>query len=341
MQRAIKLLFSTLVVCSGFSTGALRSAVWRRSHTIAQLVVPPLPSDGAASDGVASPKAASPKVAVASEAADLLWQGAGKPLLRIGKSGAGATHANGLADLCVAHPYVCVRLTGAGTSAALDHLIEIIEEEAAVNDAKRLTLLATRKPRKGGVEALFSRSSLADEVCSPEYHSALQSEAERAQQQEMADAVTYKESREAKAARQALKADKFQSKMGKPRRHRAAGSAPRASAASMMAASKFNSVDELEAAIREHIASLPEGSVDDKTLPSPLNYKELSYHGRDDLVQGCMAFGGYLQLSNAMGLPVRIGVERDASDVKSGGKDAVAEQGTKVFNLFNMFGKSG
>jgi hypothetical protein len=179
-----------------------------------------------ASDGLASNGVATPKVAVASEAAERLWMGAGKPLLRIGKSGAGSTHANGLADLCGSHPYVNVRLTGATTSAALEHLMQILDEAAAADNAKSLTLLATRKPRKGGVEALFSQSRRAEEVCSPEYHIARQLEAAQAVEREMSDAVTYKDVREAKAARLAIKTDKLESKAGKPRRHRAAGSAP-------------------------------------------------------------------------------------------------------------------
>ena len=90
--------------------------------------------------------------------------------------------------------------------------------------------------------------------------------------------------------------------------------APRALGTTMMAA-KYLTVESLEIAIREHIATTyPEGSLDDESLPSPLNYKELSFHGRDDLVEGCMAFGGYLQLSQALGLPVRIGVVRAESD---------------------------
>ena len=116
--------------------------------------------------------------------------------------------------------------------------------------------------------------------------------------------------------------------------HRALGTA--------MMAAKYLTVESLEIAIREHIATTyAEGSLDDESLPSPLNYKELSFHGRDDLVEGCMAFGGYLQLSQALGLPVRIGVVRAESDVPLGRQGVVVEQGTKVFNLFNMFGRSG
>ena len=43
----------------------------------------------------------------------------------------------------------------------------------------------------------------------------------------------------------------------------------------------------------------------------------------------------------ALGLPVRIGVVRAESDEPLGRKGVVVEQGTKVFNLFNMFGRSG
>ena len=58
-------------------------------------------------------------------AAEWLWASASKPLLRVGKSGAGPSHANGLSDLCSGQNYVCVRLTGAGASASLAKLVEL------------------------------------------------------------------------------------------------------------------------------------------------------------------------------------------------------------------------
>mmetsp|Transcript_1252 Transcript_1252/g.2891 ORF Transcript_1252/g.2891 Transcript_1252/m.2891 type:complete len:106 (-) Transcript_1252:134-451(-) len=105
-----------------------------------------------------------------------------------------------------------------------------------------------------------------------------------------------------------------------------------------MMATRYESVEQLKAALREYVDNLPDGAVDDPTLPSPLNYKELSYNGRDDLVEGCMAFGGYLKLSNALGLPVRVGVERSASQPGPAAKSVAAK---KAFDLFNMFGKAG
>ena len=78
------------------------------------------------------------------------------------------------------------------------------------------------------------------------------------------------------------------------------------------------------------------GAIDDPSLPSPLSYKELQFNGRPDLVEGCMQFGGYLKVSQDLGLPVRIGVERAAGETE-GGMRAVAAR--KTINAFNMFGK--
>ena len=108
----------------------------------------------------------------------------------------------------------------------------------------------------------------------------------------------------------------------------------------LMMAKAYPTVGELEAAIKAYIAELPEGALDDPTLPSPLNYNELNFNGRADLVEGCMAHGGYLKLSNELGIPVRIGVERPAG-AKGKVAQAVNEQGKKTMNLFNMFGQSG
>jgi len=101
-------------------------------------------------------------------------------------------------------------------------------------------------------------------------------------------------------------------------------------------AKKYASAAELDAAVCAYVAALPAGAVDDPTLPSPLNYKELNYSGRPDLVEGCMQFGGYLQVSQRLGLPVRIGVERPAAPAESGMRATVAK---KTISAYNMFGK--
>ena len=100
------------------------------------------------------------------EASGRLWAGASKALLRVGKSGASATHANGLKDLCSAHPYVCVRLTGTASTDSLDQLLGLLDLAASGGEGP--TLLTTRKPRKGGLEALFCRSERVSELCSAE-----------------------------------------------------------------------------------------------------------------------------------------------------------------------------
>ena len=267
-----------------------------------------------------------PLAACSEDILDKLWAGAKSPLLRIGKAGAAQTHANGLLDLCSSHPAVSVRFTGASTQASLDGLLELLD---VPDESRSLTLLATRKPRKGGVEALFSQASRSGELCSVDYHDRQAAAAALAAENEAADAVTYREAREARAARQAARLDKAGSKKGRPRRHRRAGTP------SMMA-SRYKTVAELEAAIKAYIAELPEGALDDPSLPSPLNYNELNFNGRPDLVEGCMAYGGYLKLSNELGIPVRIGVERPPD--AQGKKPATNDVAKKAINLFNMFG---
>ena len=99
---------------------------------------------------------------------------------------------------------------------------------------------------------------------------------------------------------------------------------------------KYASAAELVVAVRAYIAALPAGAIEDPSLPSPLSYKELQFNGRPDLVEGCMQFGGYLKVSNELGLPVRIGVERVADEAEGGMRAAAAK---KTINAFNMFGK--
>jgi hypothetical protein len=99
---------------------------------------------------------------------------------------------------------------------------------------------------------------------------------------------------------------------------------------------KYASDAEIDAAVLAYVAALPVGAVDDPTLPSPLSYKELNYNGRPDLVAGCMQFGGYLKVSQRLGLPVRIGVERPAVQAESGLRAVAAK---KTIAAFSMFGK--
>jgi len=271
-------------------------------------------------------------VAACDEVVDRLWASAKSPLLRVGKSGAAPSHANGLLDLCSSHSTVSVRLTGHSTQASLDQLVELIA--AASDESPPLTLLGTRKPRKGGMEALFSQAGRVDELCSIEYHDRVAEAAGLAAEAEAAEAITFKAEREARAARQAARLDKASSKRGEPRMRRRAGRPG-------MMAMAYASVDELKTAIGEYMAGLPAGAADDPSLPSPLNYNELNYNGRPDLVEGCMAHGGYLALSNELGIPVRIGVERPAGAQAKGAQASGASVAKKAIDLFNMFGKSG
>ena len=128
-----------------------------------------------------------------------------------------------------------------------------------------------------------------------------------------------------------------------PRMRRPSGSSLRAPAAQMGVGGardgKYASAAELEAAVRAYVAALPAGSIDDPSLPSPLNYKELQFNGRPDLVAGCMQYGGYLKVSNDLGLPVRIGVERAVGDAEGRGSSMRNVAGKKVVNAFNSFGK--
>lgn len=272
--------------------------------------------------------------AISDDVVDRLWASSKSPLLRIGKQGAAASHANGLLDLCSSHPVVSVRLTGHSTEDHLEQLVELIAAGAPEEESPPLTLIATRKPRKGGVEALFSQAGRTDELCSVDYHNKADAAAKEVADSEAADAITFKAERAAQTVREAARLDKAGSKRGRPRMHRRAGKPL------MMAKASYKTVGELEGAIKAYIAELPEGALDDPTLPSPLNYKELNFNGRPDLVEGCMAHGGYLKLSNELGIPVRIGVERPES-AKSKTAQAVNEQGKKTMNLFNMFGQSG
>ena len=107
-------------------------------------------------------------------AAERLWSSAGKPLLRIGKHGAKPSHATGLADLCDNQQFVCVRFTGPRTDESVDSLVELVAStELASGPEGAPVFLCRRKPRRGGVEALFARPARVEDVCSASWHEAL------------------------------------------------------------------------------------------------------------------------------------------------------------------------
>lgn len=243
-------------------------------------------------------------------AAERLWSSpVCKPLLRIGKHGARPSHASGLVDLCENQPFVCVRFTGPRNDEALSSLMV---ELAASGPEGAPVLLASRKPRKGGQEALFAQPARVDDVCSAAFHDALA----------------------AAALSKVQQAEEWAE--GRPDRVRPSRSAP---IVAMAMAKGFESIEVLEAAVRSYIAGLPEGQADDPALPSPLDYTELKFNGRPDLVDGLIAFGGYIKMSKQLELPIRIGVKRPAGDVPPPSAGAAAAK--TIGGLFNLFGNSG
>ena len=244
-----------------------------------------------------------PVAAADAAAAERLWSSSVKPLLRIGKHGAKASHASGLADLCEHQPFVSVRFTGPRTDESLSSLLA---ELGQGQNQPAPVLLTSRKPRRGGLEALFAQPARVDDVCSAAFHDALAAAALAKVQQ----ATEWAE--------------------GRP--------SPKPRSAPIVAMAKgFDSIDVLEAAVRSYIAGLPEGQADDPALPSPLDYKELKFNGRPDLVDGLIAFGGYIKMSEQLELPIRIGVERPAGDAPA--PSAGADAAKTIGGLFNLFGK--
>jgi len=241
-------------------------------------------------------------VAADAAAAERLWSSSAKPLLRIGKHGARPSHASGLADLCEHQPFVCVRFTGPRTDESLSSLVELGQSR----DQPAPVLLTSRKPRRGGLDALFAQPARVDDVCSAAFHDALAAAALSKVQQ----ATEWAEGRRPSPSR---------------------------SAPIVAMAKGFDSIDEVEAAVRSYIAGLPEGQADDPELPSPLDYTELKFNGRPDLVDGLIAFGGYIKMSKQLELPIRIGVERPAGEVPAPSAGAAAAK--TIGGLFNLFGK--
>ncbi|KAJ1640226.1 hypothetical protein T492DRAFT_930375 [Pavlovales sp. CCMP2436] len=68
----------------------------------------------------------------------------------------------------------------------------------------------------------------------------------------------------------------------------------------------FASVEQLEAELRAYLGGLPADELSDDSRPPPLAYSELSRNGRDDLARASMEFGGYIQLSNRLGVRWRL-----------------------------------
>ncbi|KAL1519895.1 hypothetical protein AB1Y20_023384 [Prymnesium parvum] len=86
-------------------------------------------------------------------------------------------------------------------------------------------------------------------------------------------------------------------------------------------AAAFRSVDEFEAAASAYLSSLNETARSDPSFPSPLSYKALQSHGRVDLVEGCMEYGGYVSVSRRLGARVTFenSIDAPAAPVLGGG----------------------
>lgn len=65
---------------------------------------------------------------------------------------------------------------------------------------------------------------------------------------------------------------------------------------------EFATIEALESELKDYLAALPAGELDDETLPPPLAYSELSRNGRDDLARAVLDYGGYIQFSKRFGL---------------------------------------
>jgi hypothetical protein len=160
LRLSVACVFALLSAAKGFTASALSSraavAVCGRQVQRASLVTA---SIAAAADDAAAAR---------------LWSSVGKPLLRIGKHGAKSSHATGLADLCDNQQFVCVRFTGPRTDESFDSFVELVAStELASGPEGAPVFLCRRKPRRGGLEALFARPARVEEVCSAAFHEAL------------------------------------------------------------------------------------------------------------------------------------------------------------------------
>jgi hypothetical protein len=80
-----------------------------------------------------------------------------------------------------------------------------------------------------------------------------------------------------------------------------AGLARRACVPVMMGR-KFAEFPVLETELREYLSTLDDAALHDPDAPLPLSYLELQSAGRADLAEGCMQHGGYLAVSDRLGV---------------------------------------
>jgi len=76
----------------------------------------------------------------------------------------------------------------------------------------------------------------------------------------------------------------------------------------------FDDFAAFEAEVLAYVAGLDEAALNDPAAPSPLAYAELQRAGRVDLLEGCMEYGGYIKVSQQLGLPVRYAKPIDAPE---------------------------
>ena len=119
------------------------------------------------------------------------WKEVRAPLLRIGKSGPARSHANSLRELCGAHALVSVKLNGRAdieeVASQLKALASDDEEEATLP-----ALIAARKLRRGGSEAMFTQRGRVETVSSMAYYEGL----DEARAARLADDAKYEALRE-------------------------------------------------------------------------------------------------------------------------------------------------
>jgi hypothetical protein len=80
-----------------------------------------------------------------------------------------------------------------------------------------------------------------------------------------------------------------------------AGLARRACVPVMMGR-KFAEFPVLETELREYLSTLDDAALHDPDAPLPLSYLELQSAGRADLAEGCMQHGGYIAVSERLGV---------------------------------------
>mmetsp|Transcript_65835 Transcript_65835/g.109423 ORF Transcript_65835/g.109423 Transcript_65835/m.109423 type:complete len:289 (+) Transcript_65835:20-886(+) len=73
----------------------------------------------------------------------------------------------------------------------------------------------------------------------------------------------------------------------------------------------FEDFSVLEAEISSYLSTLNRSALEDPSAPSPLAYLELRRNGRADIAEGCMIHGGYVRVSEQLGVPVRLATPKE------------------------------